>query len=264
MLGRRFEGKVALITGGGTGIGAAAARRIAAEGGKVVLTGRRIEPIAAVAKEVGGAALAGDAADIEHLRAAVALCVERFGGLDVLVANAGMNIISPLMDMSRDDWRRTLDVNLEAAMLACRLAIPEMRRRGGGAIVHIASLAALKAAPGFLAYCTTKAALLGLNRSIALDYGPERIRSNVICPSFVHSEMTDRGVGEIAKALGTSFEAQVKEMVRYYPLRRPGQPEEIAAAIAFLASDDASFITGTELVTDGGSGIVDVGAVSFM
>ncbi len=264
MLGRRFEGKVALITGGGTGIGAAAARRIAAEGGKVVVTGRRIEPIAAVAKEIGGAALAGDASDSKHLEAAVALCVERFGGLDVLVANAGMNRISPLTEMSLDDWRRTLDVNLEAVMLACRVAIPEMRKRGGGAIVHISSIAGIRAAPGFFAYSTTKAALIGLSRALAIDYGRDRIRSNVICPAFVHSEMTDNGVAHIAKVRGLTFEAQVEQMTRYYPLRRPGQPEEIAATIAFLASDDASFITGTEIVADGGAAIVDVGSVAFM
>src|SRR5579872_3866073 len=191
MLGPRFEGKVALITGGGTGIGAATARRIAAEGGKVVVTGRRIEPIAKVADEIGGAALAGDAADLDHIKAAVALAVERFGGLDVLVANAGMNLVAPLLDMSLDDWRQTIAVNLDGPMLACRAAISEMRKRGGGAIVHVASLASLRTAPGFLAYCTTKAALLGLNRSIAMDYGPERIRSNLVCPSFVRSEMAD-------------------------------------------------------------------------
>jgi meso-butanediol dehydrogenase/(S,S)-butanediol dehydrogenase/diacetyl reductase len=264
MLGKRFEGKVALITGGGTGIGAATARRIAAEGGKVVVTGRRIEPIAKVADETGGAALVGDTSDLDHLKAAVALAVERFGGLDVLVANAGTESIGSVLNIDLDQWRRTIAVNLGGAMMACRVAIPEMRRRGGGAIVHVASVAALVALPGGAAYMTSKAAMLGLNRSIALDYGPEGIRSNLICPALVRTEMTERGFGFVAKSRGITLDEQIKEIVRLYPLRREGMPEELAASIAFLASDDASFITGTVLVADGGAGIVDTGAVSFM
>jgi NAD(P)-dependent dehydrogenase (short-subunit alcohol dehydrogenase family) len=259
----RFAGKVALITGGGSGIGAATARRIAAEGGKVVVTGRRIEPIARIAEEIGGAALAGNTADPDHLRAAVALGVERFGGVDILVANAGTELIGSVVDVDLDGWRRTLEVNLEGAMLASRAVIPEMRRRRGGAIVHVGSVAALTAAPMYVSYLTSKAAMLGLSRSIAFDFGPERIRSNVICPGWVRTEMAERGIAGVATVKGCLPEALMKEVVRLYPLRRMAAPEEIAAAIAFLASDDASFVTGAVLVADGGGSIVDVGTAAF-
>jgi meso-butanediol dehydrogenase / (S,S)-butanediol dehydrogenase / diacetyl reductase len=256
-MSRRFEGKVALITGGGSGIGAAAARRIAAEGGKVVVTGRRPEPIAAVAEEIGGAALAGDVTDIAHLEAAVALAVERFGGLDVLVANAGTGFGAPLTKMDLDVWRRAIEVNLDGPMLASRAAIPEMIRRGGGSIVHVASLAAVMAIPMSSAYMASKAAVLALNRSIAFDYGPQGIRSNAVCPALVPTELSEQGLGPAAAAQGIEYKDLEQRIANVYPLRRVGTAEEIASAIAFYASDDAAFITGTVLMADGGASIVD-------
>jgi meso-butanediol dehydrogenase / (S,S)-butanediol dehydrogenase / diacetyl reductase len=258
MIKNRFEGKVALITGGGTGIGAAAARRIAAEGGKVVVTGRRMALIAAVAKEIGGAALAGDTTDFEHLKAAVSLGVERFGGIDVLVANAGVENLGSVLDVPLDAWRKTLLVNIDGAMLASRAAIPEMQRRGGGAIVLVSSLAGLTGGPSFAAYSTSKTALIGLSRSLAVDYGRQRIRSNVICPALIPTDMVLRGLEGLAKHKGSSVDVLLKEFVRYYPLGRAGTVEEMAATIAFLASDDAGFITGAVLPADGGASIVDV------
>lgn len=257
MNGRRFEGKVALITGGGTGIGAASARRIAAEGGKVVVTGRRPEPIAAVAAETGGAALAGDATDVGHLEEAVALAVDRFGGVDILVANAGVEFAAPLTHMDLDVWRRTMEINLDGPMLASRIAIPEMIRRGGGSIVHVSSLAALVALPMSSAYMASKAALLALSRSIALDYGRHGIRSNAVCPAFVPTEMAERGIKPAAAAKGIDQKELEQRMAAIYPLRRVGTPEDIASVIAFYASDDAAFITGTLLMADGGASIVD-------
>ena len=259
----RYNGKVALITGGGTGIGAATAQRIAAEGGKVVVTGRRFELIKKIADEVGGAAIAGDVTDLAHLKAAVALAVERFGGLDVLVANAGVETFGSVEQISLEDWQRTLEVNLDGAMRACRIAIPAMRARGGGSIIHVASVAALSGAPAYVSYLTSKAALLGLNRSIAYDYGPEGIRSNAICPGWVHTEMTERAIGDIAKIKHSNFEDLMAEVVRPYPLRRMARPGEIAAVIAFLGSDDASFMTGSVVTADGGGSIVDIGTLAF-
>lgn len=254
---RRFEGKVALITGGGTGIGAAAARRIAAEGGKVVVTGRRQEPIAAVAAETEGAFLAGDATDPTHVEAAVALAVERFGGVDVLVANAGMGFAMPLTEVHIDVWRRTVEVNLDGPMLASKAVIPEMIRRGGGAIVHVASLAAHLALPMSSAYMASKAALLALSRSIAFDYGPHGIRSNAVCPALVRTDLAEQGVGAAAAAQGLEYRQLEERIGNVYPVRRIGTPEDIAAAIAFFASDDAAFITGAMLMADGGASIVD-------
>jgi meso-butanediol dehydrogenase/(S,S)-butanediol dehydrogenase/diacetyl reductase len=268
MIKNRFDGKVALITGGGTGIGAATARRIAAEGGKVVVTGRRMAPIAAIAKEVGGVAIAGDTTDFEHLKAAVSAGVERFGGIDVLVANAGIDNLGSVLDVTLDDWRKTLLVNIDGAMLASRAAIPEMQRRGGGAVVLVSSLAGLTGGPSFAAYMTSKTALIGLSRSLAVDYGRQCIRSNVICPALIHTDMPLRALGDLAKHKGCSINVILKDLVRYYPLGRAGTVEEMAASIAFLASDDAGFITGAVLAADGGASIVDVsplglGPVSF-
>jgi NAD(P)-dependent dehydrogenase (short-subunit alcohol dehydrogenase family) len=254
----RFEGKVALITGGGTGIGAATARRLAAEGAKVIVTGRRLAPIAAIAKEVGGVALAGDTTDFEHLKAAVALGVERFGGIDVLVANAGVDNLGSVLDVPLEDWRKTLLVNIDGAMLASRAAIPAMQRRGGGAIVLVSSLAGLTGGPSFAAYMTSKTALIGLGRSLAVDYGRQRIRCNVICPALIPTDMPLRGLEGVAKHKGVSMDVILKDLVRYYPLGRAGTVEEMAGSIAFLVSDDAGFITGTVLAADGGASIVDV------
>jgi len=262
IIGNRFEGKVALITGGGTGIGAATARRIAAEGGKVVVTGQRAEPIKAIAGELGGAWLAGDATDHAHLLQAVALCTEQFGGLDILIANAGTEYVAPVEHMQFDNWRETFAVNLDGPMLASKAALPEMRRRGGGSIVLVGSVAGLLAVPACGAYMASKAGLLGLNRSLAFDYGPEGVRSNLVCPALVPTEMTDRTMGMVGSMNGVTAEEMMSRIGQVYPLRRTGKPEEIAAAIAFLASDDASFITGTVMVADGGAAIVDVSTMA--
>lgn len=258
----RFAGKVALITGGGTGIGAAVAREISAGGGKVVLTGRRPQPIERIADEVGGAAIAGDTSDPAHLEEAVALAVARFGGLDILVANAGVEHLARVEDMDLANWHQTMAVNVDGPMLASRASIAEMRRRGGGSIVLVASMAALVAVPAGAAYMTTKAALLGLNRSLAMDYGPEGIRCNIVCPALVPSEMTHRTMAMVAAFKGMEPDELTARIGHVYPLRRLGKPEEIAKAIGFLASDDASFITGVVLAADGGAGIVDVATLA--
>ena len=259
----RFTGKVALITGGGTGIGAAAARRIADEGGKPVLLGRREAPLRAVAEACGGHAVIGDTTSLTDLDRAVAEASERFGGVDVLIANAGIELFGSVETVPLDQWKQVLEVNLEGAMLAARSAIPAMRKRGGGAIVLVASVAALAGAPSYVSYLTSKAGLLGLNRSIAYDYGAERIRCNALGPGWVRTELAERAIGEFAQMKGLATEDLIAEMVKVYPLRRMASPEEMASIIAFLCSDDASFVTGAVLSADGGGGIVDVGTLQF-
>lgn len=262
MMGR-FEGKVALITGGGTGIGAATARRIAAEGGKVVVTGRRREPIEAVAAETGGIAIVGDTTSATDIDTAIAAAREHFGGLDLLVANAGIETHGTVEDVELEGWRQVLQTNLDGVMLATRAAIPAMRSRGGGAIVLVGSVASLFGAPQSVSYLTSKAALLGLNRSLAYDYGPQRIRCNMICPGWVRTEMADRAISAFATARGITEDEMIMEMVKHYPLRRISHSDEIASVIAFLGSSDASFMTGTVTVADGGGSIVDVGSLTF-
>lgn len=261
MVAGRFAGKVALITGGGTGIGAASAKRIAEEGGKVVVMGRREAPLRAVA--CGGHAVIGDTASLDDLARAVAEAEERFSGLDVLVANAGIELFGSVETVALEDWRRVFEVNLEGAMLAARASSSAMRKRGGGAIVLLASVAALSGAPSYVSYLTTKAGMLGLNRSIAYDYGPENIRCNALCPGWVKTEMAERAIADIAAFKGTTANDLAREMVSVYPLRRMAEPEEIAAIVAFLCSNDAAFVTGATFSADGGGGIVDVGTMQF-
>jgi meso-butanediol dehydrogenase / (S,S)-butanediol dehydrogenase / diacetyl reductase len=262
--GRRFHGRVALITGGGTGIGAAAARRLAAEGAHVVLTGRRAGPIESVAAELGGIAIAGDAADPSHAAAAVRSAVNRFGGVDVLIANAGAAVFGSVEDVSHEQWLAAFATNVEGALQFARAAIPEFRRRGGGAIVLVASMAALTAAPHGAPYITSKAAMLGLNRSIAFDYGPENIRCNVVCPGWVRTEMAEGGLSGLAQARGITMGEMIERTTRILPLRRMASPEELGAVIAFLASSDASFVTGSVVVADGGASVVDAGMMAVL
>ena len=254
----RLEGKVAVITGGGTGIGAATARRFAEEGAKVVVTGRRPEPIDGVARETGGLAVAGDVADEDHARGAIAAAVERFGGLDVLVANAGLGFGGAAGDVDDERWTRTLDVNLTGAFRFVRAAIPAMLERGGGSIVLVSSVSGLVSSTESAAYVTSKAAMLGLARSIAVDYGPKGIRANALCPGWVATPMGDRSMHDLMErehvSLGEAYRLATKDV----PLRRPATPEEIAACCLFLASHESSIVTGTVLVADGGGLAVDV------
>ena len=167
----RLENKVALITGGGTGIGAATARLFAREGAKVLVTGRRPEPIEVVAAEVGGVSVAGDTSDPTHAAEAVAAAVSAFGGLDVVVACAGIGMGGSVGDMDDENWRRTIDVNLTGPMVITRAALPAMLKGGGGSVVLVSSTNALAASPSSVAYDSSKAALNALARGIAVAHG---------------------------------------------------------------------------------------------
>jgi NAD(P)-dependent dehydrogenase (short-subunit alcohol dehydrogenase family) len=254
----RLEGKVAVITGGGTGIGAATARRFADEGAKVVVTGRRPEPLEAVATETGGLAVAGDVADEDHARAAIAAAVEACGGVDVLVANAGLGFGGAAGDVDDERWTRTLDVNVTGAFRFIRAAIPAILERGGGSIVLVSSVSALVTGTASAAYATSKAAMLGLVRSVAVDYGPKGIRANAILPGWVITEMGDHAMEGLIGAGAASVDDAYRVVTRHTPLRRPATADEIAACCLFLASDDASYVTGTTLVADGGGLAVDL------
>ena len=259
----RFIGKVALVTGGGAGIGAATVRRLASEGAKLVITGRRREPLDAIAAETGAIVVVGDSSDEAHIIEAVATAEREFGGLDVVVANAGVGIGGGAEDIPMADYQRAMAVNLEGPLLLARHAVPAMRKRGGGAIVLVSSVAALSAGGTMVSYCISKTALIGLSRSLAYDYGVDNIRSNVICPGWTESEMTQGMLQFLSAQRGITPEEMNARVVRPLPLRRGAKASEQAAAIAFLASEDASFITGAVLVADGGGAIVDAATMAF-
>lgn len=259
----RLDGKVAIVTGGGTGIGAAVVRRFAAEGASVVVTGRRPGPIQEVARETGAVPVSGDAADPAHVSQAVQAALDRFGGLDVVVANAGVGFGGSAEDVTEELWHRTIAVNLTAPMLLVRACIPALIARGAGSIVLVSSISAFVSSPDSAAYDASKAALLGLVRSIAVDFGPLGIRANALCPGWVRTPMADAEMDELGVARGVSREEAYGIATRNVPLRRAADPEEIAGCCLFLASDDSAFVTGAALVADGGTMAVDPASLAF-
>lgn len=248
---QRFSGRTALVTGGGRGIGEAVAHRLAAEGSRVVVISRTASEIERVATEIGdaggeAAAITADVSDATQAQAAVDGALERFGRLDVLVNNAGVDFDCPLLDVPEEEWNRVIGVNLTGPFLMTQRAGRAMRDAGGGAIVHISSIDAYGADGSQVAYNSSKAGLLGLNRTAAMELAPHRIRSNVVSPGYVATPLTRQYVGEQMYEYMSSSFARV-------PQGRMVSVEEIAAAVAFLASDDASAITGSELVVDAGT-----------
>jgi meso-butanediol dehydrogenase / (S,S)-butanediol dehydrogenase / diacetyl reductase len=234
----RLDGRTALVTGGGGGIGAAIVRRFAAEGATVWAMGRRREALEAS----GGRPIAGDVTDRERALAEI-------GPLDVLVNNAALGDAP---------WDPTIAVNLTAAHRLSELAADGLADRRG-AIVNVSSVAALFAGPGRPQYAVSKAALVMLTKSLAVTLGPRGVRANAICPGWVRTPMADT---EMA-ALGRDREAAYREATRHVPLGRPARPDEVAAAALFLSSGEASYISGAVLTVDGGMTAVDVGSLAF-
>jgi NAD(P)-dependent dehydrogenase (short-subunit alcohol dehydrogenase family) len=260
---QRLDERVAVVTGGGSGIGAAIARRFAAEGAQVVVTGRRRELLEHVAADIGGLAVPGDAADPAHATEVVRAAVDAFGGIDVVVANAGIDRPGSVTEVSDADWQRTLDVNLTGPLVLLRAAIPVMLDRGGGSVVLVSSVNGLANAPRAVAYDASKAGLISLARSIAVDYGPRGIRANAVCPGWVATPMGDEDMDALAAARGIGRNDAYALVSRAVPLRRAATPEEIAACCLFLASDESSFVTGTTLIADGGGRAVELASAEF-
>lgn len=251
--------RVALVTGGGTGIGAAVARRLAADGYAVAVTGRRPGPIQEVAAEVGGLAVAADAGVAADADRAVAETVARFGGLDALVLNAGIGGEGSLLDLDPVSFESVFRTNVFGALLVARAAMPQLLERRG-AVVSIGSVAGMRAAPESLAYCSSKAALAMLTQCIALDHGPDGVRANCVCPGWVRTPMADDEME--ALRLGSVDDGYAK-VTQDVPLRRPSSPEEIAGTVAWLLSADASYVNGAVIPVDGGHTMVDVGTLAF-
>jgi meso-butanediol dehydrogenase / (S,S)-butanediol dehydrogenase / diacetyl reductase len=259
----RLEDKVAIVSGGGTGIGAAMARRFVAEGARVVVTGRRKEPLDAVAAETGGIGVPGDVTDPEHAPAAVRAAVDAFGGLDIVVANAGVGFGGTAGDVDDERWQRTLDVNVTGVLRLVRAALPVLIERGGGSIVLVSSTSGLVSGTDSAAYVTSKHGLIGLARSLAVDYGPSGIRANALCPGWVVTPMADEEMDYLAAERGITREDAYRLATSTVPLRRPATAEEIAACALFLAGDESSIVTGSMLVADGGGMAADVATVAF-
>jgi NAD(P)-dependent dehydrogenase (short-subunit alcohol dehydrogenase family) len=239
---KRYEGKIAVVTGAGGGIGSAIAKRLAAEGALVVVTDVAADAAEAVAgpiKESDGDAVV-IAADIATKDSCVGLITESLalkGRLDVLINNAGINRRGNLLSLTDEDWSLSFAVNLDSMFHLCRAALPHMIAAGGGAIVNTASQWGLYPAPNHIAYNATKAAVAAFTQNLARDYAPDKIRVNAVCPGEIHTPMLEAG----AKRSGRT----IADLDKLVPFGRVGKPEEVAALVAFLASDEAAFMCGS-------------------
>jgi NAD(P)-dependent dehydrogenase (short-subunit alcohol dehydrogenase family) len=246
------DGPVALVTGGATGIGFATALALGRDGARVVVAGLPGSPLPEAVDALladGTEAIAveadvGRAADAER---AVAAAVEAYGRLDALVNCAGTSAVAPLATMDEADWDRVFDTNVRGVFLMSRAAIPALSASGDGAIVNVASQLALAAVPGFSAYCASKAAVLHLTRCMALELLPSGVRVNAVCPGGVDTPLLQRAFPD-----GRGPQGTLDDLVAAHPIGRLGRPEEVAAAIRFLVSAEASFVVGAGLVVDGG------------
>lgn len=260
----RFAGKTALITGGGTGIGAAVARRIRSEGGNVALVGRRREPLQAVADEIGAAVFAADASDGASMKAAVSGIVEQFGGLDILIANAGGHGVGPTISMSDETWALAVQLNLNTAFVSARESLPALIERKGN-IVVLASIAGLFAGPDAAGYVTMKHGCIGLAKSLARDYGRLGVRTNTVCPGWVTTAMADDQMAALARMRGlASIEEAYALVTKDVPLGRPADAEDVSNVVCFLASGEAAMVNGAVVTVDGGAGTVDLPTLAFV
>ena len=247
----RLKDKVAIVTGAGTGLGRAIAIMFAREGAKVALNGRRKEPLEKVAAEIaqaGGTALAcaGDVTKAADVKRMVEATVTAFGRLDILVNNAGgIPERGPVLGMSEEGFRKTLDVNLTSAFLCSKQALPELIKTRGN-IVNVASLAGLRGAPNNTAYGAAKGGMVILTKDMAVDYAPQGVRVNAVCPAYVETDLNRELLADMKKT------GEYEALVKMHPLGRLGEPDDIAYAAVYLASDEAKWITGLPLSVDGG------------
>jgi NAD(P)-dependent dehydrogenase (short-subunit alcohol dehydrogenase family) len=247
----RLQGKVAIVTGAGTGIGRACALAMAREGARLALVGRRHEKLQELARDIGDSSqtitIAADVSkkpDIENL---LARTVARFGSINVLLNNAGVLHIGNVEQITEEQWDETFNVNVRGLWMLSRAVLPQMRKAGGGAIINVASVLGINGARNRASYAPSKGAVVLLTKCMAIDHGHENIRVNAICPSFVETDLTAavlRGVPDP--------QAVRRERITLHPLGRLGQPEDIAGLAVYLASDESSWVTGSMFPVDGG------------
>lgn len=256
-----IKGKMVLITGGGSGIGAAIAKRFVEDGARVCITGRRERLLDEVAQSLPAGKVvicSGDVSKEEDANRMVEIAIKFGGKLDVLINNAGINLQGSVTELDLSVWQRAIGVNVTGPYLLMKAAIPHMIGNGGGSIINIASIGGINCLPGMPSYCVSKAALIMLTKQVAMDYGNRNIRCNVICPGGVKTDMIDSEFGKFGKMLNMSNDSFFHMLSSEIPLRRFADASEITGICSHLASDDSSFMTGAVIVVDGGTSVVSV------
>lgn len=254
--------RVVLVTGGGSGIGAASAKTLSDQGWTVVICGRRLEALQRVATTPSIHATAVDVTDPQAVRGLVDGTVNRFGRLDAVVLNAGIIRQGPAAELSEEDWAATMDTNLTAPFRLLHHALPHLVD-AKGSVVGVSSLSGLRASAGNTAYNASKAGFSMLVQSVGVDYGPKGVRANVVCPAWTRTEMADEEMAELGRQQGIDSEEAYQLATALSPLPRPAHAAEVAAAIAWLLSPSASYVNATVLPVDGGLHAVDPGTIAF-
>lgn len=241
----RLAGKIAIITGGGRGIGAGITRRFAEEGARIAIVQRNPPPETMLSERV--IYVKADLANSDDIGSAVETVVERLGGLDILVNNAGIMFEKTVDEMTESDWDQMMDINLKAPFLLTKAAMPHLRKRPGASIVNIGSIEGLASNPGHPAYSASKAGIHGFTAAVAVDHGHEGIRCNAIAPGWINSDLSEIYIDSMADS------ARVRrELLAMHPVGRLGDPRDVGNLAVWLGSDDSAFVTGQVYVIDGG------------
>lgn len=254
-----LDGRAYLVTGGGSGIGAATAELLARRGANVVVCGRRENPLRGVAEKTGASVVVADCTDESAVTRAVDRVIDRHGSLAGVVASAGTMFSGSVRDTSAADWRDALESNATSAFLLAKAALPHLIP-SRGTLVFVASIAALRSSSGSAAYAAAKAAVVSLGQALAVECGPLGVRSNVVCPGWVRTSMADEEMRELDP---TDPGAAYRAVTALVPQRRPSEPYEIAEAITWLCSPASSYVNGAVLTVDGGTTALDPGTIGF-
>ncbi|WP_372803094.1 L-iditol 2-dehydrogenase [Paracoccus seriniphilus] len=249
----RLKGKVALVTGGARGIGQAICEALAAEGAKVVVADMRLEDASQTATAIGGLAVEMDVTDFEGITPSLSRIEDETGGIDILVNNAGIFNMASLDRITPEDYRRQYDVNVGGTLFLCQAVVPLMKKRGGGVIINMSSQAGRRGEPNIAIYCSTKAAVISITQSLALELARDNIRVNAIAPGVVDTPMWDVVDAQFAAYENKPKGQKKREVAEAVPLGRMGDPRDVADPVVFLASDEARYVTAQTLNVDGGN-----------